>query len=221
MAKNKLRKFRDIARFQNVFEYTDFDDHTPGPKGRWHREIFKNDNPIVLELACGKGEYTISLARRFPHKNFIGIDKKGWRFWTGANTALKESLVNVHFLRIFIDHLDQYFGRGEVDEIWIPFPDPHLENSSLSKRLTSPKFLNIYRKILKPGSAIHLKTDSDQLYAFTLGVIESEGCEIIENISDVYAEKPDDPVLGIQTYYEKKHLSEGKTIHYVAFRLPV
>lgn len=219
MAKNKLQKFEDVDRFSNVFEYTDFDNGTSKPKGSWHKEIFENDNPIVLELACGKGEYTVNLARQNPDKNFIGIDKKGWRLWKGAKQALEEPLPNVHFMRIYIDHLADYFEKGEVDEIWITFPDPYLRDSQSSKRLTSPKFLSIYRKILSPNATIHLKTDSDLLYDFTLDTITSEKCEIEEKLDNVYQEKPDDPVLSIKTFYEKKHLQEGKTIHYVSFRL--
>jgi tRNA (guanine-N7-)-methyltransferase len=218
MAKNKLQKFNDIARFENVFEYTDFEDREK-PKGKWHSEIFKNNNPIVLELACGKGEYTVNLARKHPDKNFIGIDKKGWRIWTGAKTAIDESLDNVHFMRIFIDHLEQYFAPGEVDEVWIIFPDPFLRESRESNRLTSPKFLKIYNKILKPGSVIHLKTDSPELYAYTLEVIESENCKIIDQVDDVYEERPDDDVLSIRTFYEEMHLEEGRIIRYISFRL--
>lgn len=218
MGKDKLKRFGDVARFPNVFEYTDFDESSK-PKGTWRRDIFKNDNPVVLELACGKGEYTVNLARKFPGKNFIGIDKKGSRLWRGAKTALEEPLPNVHFIRMFIDHLEEYFAPGEVDEIWITFPDPYLRGSQTSKRLTSPKFLDIYRKILKPGAKINLKTDSDELYSFTLQVVRSENCKLIQKVDDVYREKPDDPVLSIQTFYEKKHLESKKTIHFVKFQL--
>ncbi|WP_069130143.1 tRNA (guanosine(46)-N7)-methyltransferase TrmB [Rhodohalobacter halophilus] len=219
MAKNKLQKFEDVDRFSNVFEYTDFEDGTPKPKGTWHKEIFKNNNPIVLELACGKGEYTVNLARKNPDKNYIGIDKKGWRLWKGAKKALEEPLPNVHFMRIYIDHLADYFEKGEVDEIWITFPDPYLRDSKSSKRLTSPKFLDIYRKVAKPGTIIHLKTDSVPLFRFTLETIEAEGCEIVDRVDNVYAERPEDPVLSIKTFYEKMHLEENKTIQYVAFKL--
>jgi tRNA (guanine-N7-)-methyltransferase len=220
MGKNKLKKFEDVARFPNVFEYTDFQDgKREKPKGKWRQDIFKNDHPIVLELACGKAEYTINLARKFPDKNFIGIDKKGWRIWTGAKTALEEPLHNVHFMRLYIDHIEEYFEAGEVDEIWITFPDPFLRESKEMKRLTSPKFLNIYRKILKPEAVIHLKTDSDFLYDYTLEIVKQEGCTILEKLDDVYLEKPDDPLLSIKTYYETMHLEKKKTIHYVSFRL--
>lgn len=216
--KNKLKRFEDLARFKNVFEYTDFED-SPKPKGIWHKQIFGNRNPIVLELACGKGEYTVNLARQFPDKNFIGIDKKGWRIWIGAKQALDDSLQNVHFIRMFIDHLDQYFSRNEVDQIWITFPDPYLRDYNMSKRLTSPKFLQIYRNILKPGGSIHLKTDSDKLYEYTLEVIDEESCVVLDKVDNIYSERPDDPILTIKTFYEKHHLQNLKTIHYISFCL--
>lgn len=216
--KNKLQRFRDIARFENVFEYTDFE-HKPTPKGNWHDEVFRNRNPIVLELACGKAEYTIFLARKFPEKNYIGIDLKGNRIWKGAKYALEKKIDHVRFIRMLIDHLEDYFEPGEVDEIWITFPDPQPRESRSKQRLTSPKFLKIYRKILKPGSLIHLKTDSGLLYRFTLETIEEEGCEIIKKVDDIYSEEPDNELLTNQTFYEKKHLKEGKTIHYVCFCL--
>ncbi|PWN08073.1 tRNA (guanosine(46)-N7)-methyltransferase TrmB [Rhodohalobacter mucosus] len=219
MAKNKLQKFEDVARFQNVFEYTDFDEKTK-PRGCWHGDIFKNENPITLELACGKGEYTVELARRNPERNYIGIDKKGWRIWTGAKTAIEENLNNAHFMRIFIDHLEEYFKPGEVDEIWIVFPDPFLRESRESNRLTSPKFLNIYKNILKPGSVIHLKTDSPELFSYTLEVIEQENCRIVDRCDNIYKERPDDALLSIRTFYEEMHLREGRTIRYVSFQLP-
>lgn len=216
--KNKLKRFGDIARFENVFEYTDFEDK-PTPKGKWHTEVFENENPIVLELACGKAEYTIYLAERNPDKNYIGIDLKGNRIWKGANYALKHQMKHVRFIRMLIDHLPDYFEKGEVDEIWITFPDPHLRESRSKQRLTSPKFLNIYRKILKPGSTIHLKTDSDELYDFTLETIQEEGCDIIKKVDDIYTEMPDSELLTHKTFYEKKHLKAGKTIHYVSYKV--
>ncbi|WP_234567129.1 tRNA (guanosine(46)-N7)-methyltransferase TrmB [Rhodohalobacter sp. 614A] len=216
--KNKLKRFEDIARFENVFEYTDFGDK-PTPKGKWHKEIFENENPIVLELACGKAEYTIYLAEKNPDKNYIGIDLKGNRIWKGASYALQNGMNHVRFIRMLIDHLPDYFEKGEVDEIWITFPDPHLRESRSRQRLTSPKFLNIYRKLLNPGSSIHLKTDSDLLYEFTLETIKEERCEIIKKVDDIYKEEPGNELLTHQTFYEKKHLKAGKTIHYIAFRL--
>lgn len=217
--KSKTRRISEVAQFENVLEYTDFEKRVK-PAGVWNQQIFENSHPITLELACGKGEYTLELARRFPDRNFIGVDIKGPRLWKGAKTALKEHLDNVRFLRIFIDHLDEYFGTDEVNEIWIPFPDPYIrKKSKRSKRLTSPKFLDIYRKVLKPGGLIHLKTDSPILYQFTLDTIREQGCILKENIFDIYQNEQTNELLNIQTFYEKKHLEEGKTIYYIAFQL--
>ena len=217
--KRKTRRIAEVAEFENVLEYTDFEDSIK-PAGLWNEKIFKNSHPIILELACGKGEYTLGLARRNPSGNYIGIDIKGPRIWRGAKTALKEGLDNVRFLRIFIDHLSEYFGPDEIDEIWITFPDPYIrKKSKRSKRLTSAKFLNIYRKLLKPGGLIHLKTDSPILYQFTLDTIREEGCSLIELNDNVYGNKHTNDLLTIQTFYEKMHLAEGKTIYYVAFQL--
>lgn len=217
-SKNKLQRFEDIARFGNVFEYTDFEHKTP-PKGKWHTDVFQNDNPIVLELACGKGEYTIYLADQNPDKNYIGIDLKGNRIWSGAKYALENGMSNVRFIRMLIDHLPDYFEKDEVDEIWITFPDPHPRGSRAKQRLTSSKFLEIYRQITKPGCMVHLKTDSDLLYNFTLETIDEEGCKIIRVEDDIYRDASDDELLTQKTFYEKQHLKEGKTIHYVVFRL--
>jgi tRNA (guanine-N7-)-methyltransferase len=220
MAKNKLQKFEDMERFPNVIQYTEYwKCKRETPKGKWHREIFRNENPITLELACGKAEYTVNLARKFPERNFIGIDKKGWRIWSGAKTAIDEGLNNAFFVRMFIDHLHEYFAPGEVDEILIVFPDPFLRESRESNRLTSPKFLDIYRKVMKPGSIVHLKTDSPELFTYTLDVINEENCTIIDRCDDVYRERPGHELLSIQTFYEKMHLDEGRVIRYVAFRI--
>ena len=209
----------EVTKFPNVLEYTYFTEKSR-PKGRWNEDIFKNSNPIILELACGKGEYTIHLAKKFPGKNFIGIDIKGPRIWRGAKTALEQELGNVRFLRMFIDHLIQFFGKNEIDEIWVTFPDPYIgKKSNWKKRLTSPKFLDIYRNILKPGGLIHLKTDSNTLFDFTLKTIQDENCSIVRQVEDVYKQAPDDELLTVRTHYETYHLRDGKTIRYVAFRL--
>jgi tRNA (guanine-N7-)-methyltransferase len=214
--KNKLGRIEDVKRFPNVFEYKNFKEN-PDLKGKWHTHIFENDHPITLELACGKGEYTTNLARKYPGRNFIGIDIKGPRIWVGAKQALEEPLENVRFLRTFIDHLENFFVESEVDEIWIPFSDPYLKKER--KRLTAPKFLDIYRKILKPGGLINVKTDSTVLYKYTLDIIEKENCTIVQKIDDVYSDSHDLNLLTtIQTYYEQGHLEAGKTIHYVSFR---
>jgi tRNA (guanine-N7-)-methyltransferase len=219
MGKNKLQRYKDVRELENVFEYTDFQyEGMEKPKGKWS-EIFGNRHPVTLELACGKGEYTLTLARKNPERNFVGIDIKGARIWVGANLARDESLENVHFIRMFIDHIEEYFGKEEVDEIWITFPDPYLREKKENKRLTSVRFLNRYRRILKPGGIIHLKTDSESLFQFTLNVIESEQCNIHRIVEDVYREAPDDPLLSIQTHYEKQHLSNAKTIKYISFSL--
>lgn len=217
MPKIKEQRFEDMKRFKNVSEYTDFEEGKPNPSGKWGSDIFGNDHEIVLELACGKGEYSTSLAERNPDKNYIGIDIKGNRMWVGATYAQEHDLKNVHYFRAFIDHLDKYFGENEVDEIWILFPDPYPKKER--KRLTAPKFLELFRKVLKPGGFIHLKTDSDVLYEYTLEVIEEEDLNLIQNIPDIYRECPEDPVLTIKTYYEKKHLEKGKTIKYLRFSL--
>ena len=220
MGKNKLERFSEIGEFDHVYELTDFEEGVDKPGGRWRSEIFGNDHPITLELACGKGEYTLALAERFPGINVIGIDIKGARIWKGAKRALKKDLDNVRFLRIYIDHLDQYFDRNEVDEIWITFPDPYPRYSKRNKRLTAPKFLKIYQRVLKPEGKIHLKTDSRQLYEFSLEKLDETGCHIEQRIEDIYQEDPEDPLLTIRTYYEKKHLEAGKAISYLRFTLP-
>ncbi|HVZ95774.1 MAG TPA: tRNA (guanosine(46)-N7)-methyltransferase TrmB, partial [Chitinophagaceae bacterium] len=181
MAHKKLQRFAEIKTFYNVLE---FPENMPG---KWNN-FFKNNNPVVLELACGKGEYTTSLAGLHPQKNFIGVDIKGNRIWAGARYAIENTLQNVAFLRTQIEMIEKYFTAGEVDEIWITFPDPQLRNSKARKRLTHPRFLRSYKKILKPGGAVHLKTDSPQLYNFTRMVIDLYGLNLISDIKDVYSE---------------------------------
>ncbi len=214
--KNKEQRIADIRVFSNVFEYEHFSEED-NLKDKWHSEIFRNNNPITLELACGKGEYSVGLARRYPRKNFIGVDLKGPRIWVGAKKALKHNLENVRFLRAYIDHLENFFSKNEIDEIWIIFPDPYLKKER--KRLTSPKFLNIYRRVMKPGGLIHLKTDSETLFDYTIEVIRDEQCDLVEKIEDVYRDSRNSELVGIQTFYEKMHLEKGKTIRYVSFRL--
>ncbi len=216
MGKNKLKRFSDNARFDHVIEHTDFQDQ-PKPKGKWQSEIFGNKNPVVLELACGAGDYALGLAEKYPNKNFVGIDIKGSRIWKGAKVAKKESIDNVRFLRLLIDHLDDYFAPGEVSEIWITFPDPHLKVRNRRKRLTSPKFLKIYKKIASDSCTINLKTDSPSLYKYTLEIIEQEKRNIQKRVDDVYVERPDDKDLTIKTFYEKMHLKNGRTIQFVSF----
>lgn len=218
MGKNKLQRYSDNKTFDNVFEHTDFKDKNP-PKGSWSAKIFGNNNPIVVELACGKGEYTTNLAAMYPDKNFIGIDIKGDRIWKGAIRAKEEKLNNVRFLRCFIDHLEQFFAAGEISEIWITFPDPFLKKSDAKKRLTSPKFLDIYRSVAARNAVVHLKTDSEPLFRFTGRVIEEQGLAVMELYSDVYELTDPEDELRIKTYYERKHLERGRTIQYVQFSL--
>ena len=220
MPTNKLERFRQMEEFGNVTQLTDFQDSkVTKPKGRWRRDVFGNDHPITLELACGKGEYTLALSEKFPQRNFIGIDIKGSRLWKGARKALKENRDNVHFLRIFIDHLDEYFAPDEVDDIWITFPDPYPKGSDRNKRLSSPKFLDIYRNVLKPEGTVRLKTDNRPLFDFTRRTIEKRGYQVLDAVGDIYQERPDDPLLTHQTYFEKKHLKKGRTISYIHFTL--
>lgn len=221
MGKGKLEKYEEVTAFSNTLELTDFqDEESEKPKGRWNTDIFGNDNPIVLELACGKGTYTLELARRNPNKNFVGVDIKGHRLWKGANQALGEGLENVRFLRIYIDHLDEYFAPEEVDELWITFPDPYPRQSNRNKRLSSPKFLKIYQRVIKTGGVIHFKTDSDELFSFTKKVVQKSGCEVHDRVEEIYDERPNDELLTIQTHFEKRHLQKGRTISYIKFTLP-
>ncbi|MCW9705979.1 tRNA (guanosine(46)-N7)-methyltransferase TrmB [Fodinibius salsisoli] len=217
----KLDRFQDIAAFQNVSEYTDFQSgEVQKPRGRWNTDVFENDHPITLELACGKGEYTLELSDRYPEKNIIGIDIKGARIWKGASKALKKKRANVHFLRTYIDHLDEYFDPGEVHDIWITFPDPYPKGSDRNKRLTSPKFLAIYQKVLVPNGRIRLKTDSNQLFSYTQWAVKETGCKTLDIVENIYDERPDDPLLTHKTYFEKKHLKKGRTISYIEFSVP-
>lgn len=220
MGKNKLKRFAEIDRFKNVFELTDFNGRDNSkPKGRW-KEVFGNENPITLELACGKGRYTVELARRNLERNYIGVDIKGSRIWKGARKARENDLDNVRFLRIYIDHLHEYFAEGEVNEIWITFPDPYPRGSNRSKRLTSQKFLGIYQKVLKREGVIHLKTDSEALYQFSRSTVEKYGCRILDRADNVYGDRDDDETLTIKTDFEIRHLQKGKTIKYMQFSLP-
>ena len=187
-------------------------------RGNWS-DHFKNDGPIVLELGCGKGEYTLGLARRFPEKNFIGIDIKGARFWRGAKTAQEEQLANVAFLRTQIELIDLIFEENEVAEIWITFPDPQIKYRRTKHRLTNQAFLQKYQTILQPSGLIHLKTDSEFMHGYTLGLLHGLGCEIIYANHDVYKnEGSPESVLEIQTFYENQYLEKGKPITYIQFR---
>ncbi len=217
MPKIKEQRMEEIRTFDNTFDWHDYNSTNPFPKGSWNSEIFKNDNPIVLELACGKGEYSIGLGQLHPQKNYVGFDIKGNRMWVGAQEAIDLELPNIRFFRAFIDHLDQFFVEKEVSEIWIIFPDPQLKKDR--KKLTSPKFLDLYRPLLKEGATINLKTDSPELYEFTKKVIKEENLILHRDVADVYKECPDDPELSIKTYYEGMHLKRGRTIHFLSFSM--
>ncbi|MDY0903936.1 tRNA (guanosine(46)-N7)-methyltransferase TrmB [Pedobacter sp. CFBP9032] len=213
MGKDKLRRFAEIETFANVYQL----EEGQVLKGNWAANHFKNTNPVVLELACGKGEYSVNLATLFPDKNFIGIDYKGNRIWRGAKTAIEEGINNVAFLRIQIENLLDYFSEGEIDEIWITFPDPQPQDSREKKRLTFPAFLNRYKIVLKPGGCVNLKTDNDQLYAYTVEKTAESGLIVHKNTDHLYTSEFVNEVLSIKTYYEKKYLLHDKNINYIQF----
>lgn len=227
MGKGKLAKFADMASYPHVFEcpYSVVDEVPFEMKGRWGKDFFHNDRPLVLELGCGRGEYTVGLARLFPEKNFIGVDIKGARMWTGATEALRAGLPNVAFLRTNIEIIDRFFGENEVSEIWLTFSDPQMKKPT--KRLTSTFFMERYRRFLKDGGCIHLKTDSNFLFTYTTYMVEKNGLPLEFSTTDLYhsvlAEQPDTEdsrILGIQTYYERQWLERGLNIRYMRFRLP-
>jgi tRNA (guanine-N7-)-methyltransferase len=213
MAQKKLVRFAAIKTFANVLEY---------PKnmaGNW-KDFFKNNHSITLELACGKGEYAVNLARLHPQQNFIGVDVKGNRIYIGAKKCLAESLTNAAFLRTQIGMLPDYFAAGEVAEIWITFPDPQLRTAHAKKRLTHPRFLRLYQQVLKPGGYIHLKTDSPVLYNFTKKVAELYGLSVVDDYDDVYSQPELSEALKIKTYYESLDIAQSNKIHYLKFTLP-
>lgn len=213
MGKDKLRRFAEVDTFSNVLQL----DAGKPFKDNWAKGFFKNNNPVVLELACGKGEYTVNLGRLFPQKNFIGIDYKGNRIWRGAKTALEDGVSNVGFLRIQIETILDYFSNGEVDEIWITFPDPQPQISREKKRLTSPRFLEKYKQLIKLGGCVNLKTDNDGLHAYTAEKIAELDLKLHIKTEDLYHSEFADEVLSIKTYYEKKYLQDNKNINYLKF----
>jgi len=219
MGKNKLKRFAENETFENLFQhnhYTMSEESFP-LKGKWHSNYFSNENPIVLELGCGRGEYTIGMAQSFPDKNFIGIDRKGARLWRGCKEALEKNFKNVAFLRIKIDDIEHYFTQNEIQEIWVTFPDPQLKKER--KRLVSPNFISKYRKILNLSGVVHLKTDCRELYEYVLETASKENWNIVDNIIDIYNNVKGTSILTeIQTFYEQKWLTEGKTISYISFQ---
>lgn len=226
MAKKKLIRFDQLKDYPNVVQpqMKEFWDTNFRLKGTWKSQFFKNQNPLVLELACGKGEYTVAMAQNNSNNNFLGVDIKGARIWYGATKAIDENLENAKFLRTRIDFIDKFFLPGEVDEIWITFPDPQPQESRERKRLTSPMFINRYKKILKPGGIIHLKTDADSLFQYTLEQISQHNYGIVHQFTDVYLQREKIPqhlnyLYSIQTHYETIFSAKGHTIKYVSFTI--
>lgn len=224
MGKGKLAKFAEMETFKNVFQYpfSVISDVPFEMKGHWHEQYFHNDNPIVLELGCGKGEYAVGLAKLFPEMNFIGVDIKGARMWTGAKQALEEGLTNVAFLRTSIEIIDRFFAANEVSEIWLTFSDPQMKNPR--KRLTSTYFMERYRRFLIDGGLVHLKTDSNFLFTYTRYMVERNQLPVDVMTEDLYHDTPDvlqnSPLLTIQTYYEHMWMERGLNIRYLRFHLP-
>jgi tRNA (guanine-N7-)-methyltransferase len=213
MGNKKLQRFQAIGNFPNVLQYPE------GMKGKW-KDFFRNDNPITLELACGKGEYTVGLSAMHPERNFIGIDIKGNRIYSGALQCLKNNVTNAAFLRIQIDKIEDYFSPGEVSEIWITFPDPHLRTSRAKKRLTHPRFLRLYQSILYPSGSIHLKTDSPELFNFTKFIADLYDLDIRDVSENVHSRIDNSIELNITTHYEKLDIAESKKIYYLHLGLP-
>lgn len=221
-SKNKLKRFKENETFANVFQPTR-EEVVGGEfslKGKWRSDFFKNDNPVVLELGCGKGEYSVGLAKLNPNKNFIGIDIKGARFWRGAKTAIEENMGNVAFLRTQIELIEHCFAKDEVDEIWITFPDPQIKYKRTKHRMTNAEFLENYKKVLKPNGLMHLKTDSEFMHGYTLGLLHGAGHEVIYANHNVYKnEGAPEEVTSIQTFYEGQYLEINKAITYIQFRI--
>lgn len=219
MGKNKLKKFNDMNTFSNVLQYPFSVIQNSGfsLKGNWNDSFFKNNNPIILELGCGKGEYAVGLAGKYPDRNFIGVDIKGARMWTGAKDALEKGLDNVAFLRTNIELISHFFNAGEISEIWITFPDPQMKK--VRKRLTSTRFLQLYRSIIKPDGIIHLKTDSPFLYTYTDALVELNQMKTIINTKDLYNSDIVNDILQIKTFYEQQWLDRGLPIKYISFIL--
>ncbi len=211
MGRQKLKRYAKLAGLANVLRLPH------DLKGKWGADYFKNDHPLTLELACGKGEYTVALGRRFPQRNFIGMDSKGDRLWIGAHAALQEHLSNAAFIRGLIEDLPDFFAPQEVAEIWIPFPEPHPKRAKIKSRLTSSPFLNCYRQVLAGGGRIHFKTDDADLFAYTLKILSGEQSVIHELHEDLHHAVPENDLRTIKTTYERRYLAAGKTIKYACF----
>lgn len=217
MSRSKTKKFEVIAERENVIQ--DGDEDFGQLSGAWRERFFQNNNPIVLEIGCGRGEYTVGMGRLFPGKNFIGIDIKGARLHKGSTMALEEDLDNVAFLRLFVDQLTEHFEEEEVDEIWITFPDPRPKDRDIKRRLTSPRFLNLYEQVLKPGGIVHLKTDNLPLFEYTLEVLRERNIHSLLHTTDLYNSDLQKHTMGIYTTYEKRYLQEGLTINYLQYKV--
>ncbi|SEA46074.1 tRNA (guanosine(46)-N7)-methyltransferase TrmB [Bizionia paragorgiae] len=221
-SKNKLKRFRENETFKNVFQPSreELVEGQFAPKGKWRETFFNNDNPLVLELGCGKGEYSVALAKKYPNKNFIGIDIKGARFWRGAKTGIEEQIPNVAFLRTQIELIDHAFAEQEVDEIWITFPDPQIKYKRTKHRMTNADFLARYKKILKADGVVNLKTDSEFMHGYTLGLLHGAGHEVLYANHNVYKQEGSpEEVTSIQTYYESQYLAKNKPITYIRFKI--
>lgn len=221
-SKNKLKRFKENETFNNVFQPTrsDLVEGSYELKGNWRQQFFNNNNPLVLELGCGKGEYSVELAKKYPDKNFIGIDIKGARFWRGAKTAIQENITNVAFLRTQIELIEFAFAENEVDEIWITFPDPQIKYKRTKHRMTNSEFLKRYKKVLKPEGVINLKTDSEFMHGYTLGLLHGEGHEVLYANHNVYKQEGSpEEVTSIQTFYESQYLEQNKPITYIRFKI--
>lgn len=220
MGKNKLSKFADMEEFPHVFQVSS---HTLREgagfdmKGKWNEMFFKNNHPIVLELGCGKGEYTVGLSQLYPDKNFIGVDIKGARLWTGAKSSFEKGLANVAFLRTNIEMIHHFFAENEVSEIWLTFPDPQMKK--VTKRLTATNFMKSYQQFVKPGGLIHLKTDSNFMFTYTCEMVKANNYKVLFSNDDLYSSNLQDPILSIKTYYEQQWLDRGLTIKYIQFEL--
>jgi tRNA (guanine-N7-)-methyltransferase len=221
VGKNKVARWAEIGSFKNVFQpetgKQPWEDYPL--KGKWRRNVFFNENPVILELGCGKGEYTTGLAAMFPQNNYIGVDIKGARIWRGAKNAHEGKMPNVAFLRTRIEFIDLFFNEDEIDEIWITFPDPHTGKRNSNKRLTCPWFLNKYRIFLKDNGIVHLKTDNDELFDYTLRLVEKNDLCPLNSTRDLYGNETSDYILSIRTHYESLYLKEGLKIKYLSFRL--